>query len=69
MTTDRAWTLARALDGLLPGARHDTTQYATNRVETDNGRRKARLRPMRKLKRDGAAGDCRVIRFCSVTSR
>ena len=55
VTTDRAWTLARALDELLPGARHDTTQYANNRVETDHGRLKARLRPMRGLKRDRTA--------------
>ncbi len=52
VTTDRAWTLARAIDELLPGARHDTTRYANNRVETDHGRLKARLRPMRGLKRD-----------------
>ncbi len=30
----------------------DTEQYANNRVETDHGRLKARLRPMRGLKRD-----------------
>ena len=55
VTTDRARTLARAIDDLLPGARHDTTQYANNRVETDHGRLKARLRPMRGLKRDRTA--------------
>lgn len=55
VTTDRAWTLARTLDEVLPGARHDTTQYANNRVETDHGRLKARLRPMRGLKRDRTA--------------
>jgi len=55
VTTDRAWTLARALDELLPGAHHDTTQYANNRVEADHGRLKARLRPMRGLKREHSA--------------
>lgn len=55
VTTDRAWTLARAVDELLPGARHDTEQYANNRIEADHGRLKARLRPMRGLKRDRAA--------------
>jgi len=34
---------------------HDTTQYANNRVEADHGRLKARLRPMRGLKRDRTA--------------
>jgi IS6 family transposase len=40
-----------------PGAMrsHDTTQYANNRVEADHGRLKARLRPMRGLKRDRTA--------------
>ena len=55
VTTDRAWTLARVVDELVPGARHVTTQYANNRVETDHGRLKARLRPMRGLKRDHTA--------------
>ena len=52
VTTDRAWNLARAIDELVPAARHDTTQYANNRIEADHGRLKARLRPMRGLKRD-----------------
>ena len=55
VTTDRAWTLARAVDELVPAARHDATQYANNRVETDHGRLKARLRPMRGLKRERTA--------------
>jgi transposase, IS6 family len=37
---------------LAPAARHRTDQYANNRVEADHGRLKARLRPMRALKRD-----------------
>jgi len=40
---------------LLPAALHDSTQYANNRVEADHGRLKARLRPMRGLKRDRTA--------------
>ena len=43
------------LEELLPAARHDTEQYANNRVEADHGRRKARLRPMRGLKQDRSA--------------
>ncbi len=56
VTTDRAWALARVIDELLPAARHDTSQYANNRVEADHGRLKARLRPMRGLKRHRTAG-------------
>ena len=55
ITTDRAWSLAGAIDEVLPGARHDTTEYANNRVEADHARLKARLRPMRGLKRDRTA--------------
>jgi transposase-like protein len=36
---------------LSPAARHITEQYANNWVEADHGRLKARLRPMRGLKR------------------
>jgi IS6 family transposase len=34
---------------------YDTEQYASDRGETDHGRLKARLRPMRGLKRDPTA--------------
>jgi transposase-like protein len=34
-----------------PGARHVTERYANNAIEADHGRLKARLRPMRGLKR------------------
>jgi hypothetical protein len=40
----------RVLDELLP-SRHVTEQYANNTVEANHGRLKARLRPMRGLKR------------------
>jgi transposase-like protein len=55
ITTDRAHALVRVIAELLPAALHDTTQYANNRVEADHGRLKARLRPMRALKRDRSA--------------
>ena len=39
------------LDDLVPAAAHITEQYRNNRIEADHGRLKARLRPMRGLKR------------------
>jgi transposase-like protein len=51
VTTDRAPAYPRALDELIPVALHLTGQYASNRVESDHGRLKARLRPVRGLKR------------------
>ena len=39
----------------LPAAWHRTERYANNRVEADHGRLKARLRPMRGLKKDASA--------------
>ena len=50
VTTDRAPAYPRVLDELVSAARHDTEQYANNRVEADHGRLKARLRPMRGIK-------------------
>jgi transposase-like protein len=47
--------LVRVVTELLPAALHDTTQYANNGVEADHWRLKARLRPMRGLKRDRTA--------------
>ena len=55
ITTDRAHALARVVTDLLSTAPHDTTQYANNRIEADQWRLKARLRPMRGLKRDRTA--------------
>jgi transposase-like protein len=52
VVTDRAATYLLVLEELLPAAWHCTDQYANNRVECDHGRLKARLRPMRGLKRD-----------------
>jgi transposase, IS6 family len=51
VTTDKAAAYPRVLDDLVPAAVHVTEQYANNRIEADHGRLKARLRPMRGLKR------------------
>ena len=56
VTTDKSPTLAKATRELVPGAHHDTTQYANNRIENDHGRLKSRLRPMRGLQRAKTAG-------------
>ena len=55
VVTDRAPALRAAIEGLIPAAFHNTEQYANNRVECDHGRLKARLRPIRGLKRDQTA--------------
>jgi IS6 family transposase len=55
VTTDRAPAYPRVLDELIPSAMHTVERYANNPVETDHGRLKARLRPMRGLKRHGSA--------------
>ena len=55
VTTDKSPVLAKTIGALAPGAHHDTTQYANNRVEADHGRLKARLRPMRGLQTDRTA--------------
>ena len=55
VSTDRAAAYPRVLDELLPAAQHVTVPYENNRIEADHGRLKARLRPMRGLKRDRSA--------------
>jgi transposase-like protein len=55
VTTDRYRVYPRVLDELFPAAFHDTEVHANNALETDHGRLKARLRPMRGLKRDRTA--------------
>jgi IS6 family transposase len=55
VVTDRAATYPIVLDELLPAAWHRTDRYANNHIEADHGRLKARLRPMRGLKRDRTA--------------
>ena len=51
VTTDQAAAYARVLDELLPAACHVMERYANNPIESDHGRLKARLTPMRGLKR------------------
>jgi transposase-like protein len=55
VTSDRAPLYPRIIDDLAPQARHVREQYANNRIESDHGRLKARLRPMRALKRLSSA--------------
>src|SRR5436305_8984806 len=58
VSTDRAPAYPGVLDELLPSACHVVERYANNPIETDHGRLKARLRPMRGLKQ---LGSVRVI--------
>ncbi|SBW22888.1 transposase [Candidatus Protofrankia californiensis] len=51
MTTDKAASYPRALDELLPAAHHIDAWRANTRIESDHSQLKARLRPMRGLKR------------------
>jgi IS6 family transposase len=55
VTSDRAPVYPRIIDDLAPQARHVLEQYANNRIESDHGRLKARLRPMRGLTRLSSA--------------
>jgi transposase, IS6 family len=55
VTTDKAPAYPRIVEELVPAALHVTGQYANNAVESDHGRLKARLQPMRGLKTFGAA--------------
>ncbi len=55
VVTDKASTYPAVLDEVLPGAFHNTDKYANNAVETDHGRLKARLWPMRGLEQDRSA--------------
>jgi transposase-like protein len=52
VVTDQAATYPIVLEELQSAPWHRTDRYANNRVETDHGRLKARLRPMRGLKQD-----------------
>jgi transposase, IS6 family len=55
VVTDRAATYPVVLEELLPAPWHRTEQYANNRVETNHGRLKSRLGPMRGLNQDRSA--------------
>jgi transposase-like protein len=52
VVTDRAAVYPKVVDELAPAAWHHTERYANNRMETDHGQLKRRLRPMRGLKTD-----------------
>jgi transposase, IS6 family len=51
VTTDRAPVYPRVLDELIPSALHTVERHANNPIDADHGRLKARLQPMRGLKR------------------
>jgi len=51
VTTDRAAVCPRVPGELVPAALHTVERHADNPIEADHGRLKARLRPMRGLKR------------------
>jgi IS6 family transposase len=55
VTTDQAQCYPPALRATLPGVEHRSSKYLNNGLERDHGHRKQRLRPMRGLKRAGAA--------------
>jgi IS6 family transposase len=55
VTTDRAPVYPRVLDELVPSALHIVERHANNPSGADHGRLKARLRPMRGLKRHRSA--------------
>ena len=55
VATDRAAVYPAVLEELLPMAHHNTERYRNNRIESDHGRLKHRLRPMRGLKTDQGA--------------
>jgi transposase-like protein len=55
VVTDRAPAYPRVVDEMTPAAQHVTERYANNAIEADHGRFKARLRPMRGLKRPASA--------------
>jgi IS6 family transposase len=55
VTCGRAAVYPRVIDELMPSALHTVERYASNPVEAGHGRLKARLRPMRGLKRHRAA--------------
>lgn len=55
VVTDKAPSLLRVVDELMPDAVHDTERFANNRVESVHAQLKARLRPMRAPQRDRTA--------------
>ena len=69
MVTDRAAVYPAVLEELVPAAQHNTERYRNNRIESDDGRLKQRLRPMRGIKTDAGtrtviAGHALVQNIC-----
>jgi transposase, IS6 family len=54
VVTDKAAVYPLVLEEIALGAWHHTERYANNRIESDHGRLKFRLRPMRGLKSSAA---------------
>jgi transposase, IS6 family len=52
VVTDLACALEHVIEEVVPAAFHNTSQYASNGVECDHARLKARLQPTRGLKTD-----------------
>jgi transposase-like protein len=55
VVTDKAPVYPAVVEELLAAAWHCTDRYANNHIESDHGRLKSRLRPMRGLKQDRSA--------------
>jgi transposase, IS6 family len=55
VVTDAVPVYPRVLDELLPSAWHHVEPWANNRIESDHGQLKHRLRPMRGLRTDRTA--------------
>jgi transposase-like protein len=55
VVTDKAPTYRTVVEERLARAWHCSDQYANNHIESDHGRLKSRLRPMRGLKQDRSA--------------
>jgi transposase, IS6 family len=55
VVTDRAHAYVQVIEDRVPTAWHRIEQYANNPIECEHGRLKARLRPMRGLKRQRCA--------------
>ena len=55
VVTDAAPVYPRVVDELVPAAWHHVERYANNRIESDHGPLKHRLRPMHGLRTDRTA--------------
>ena len=64
VSTDQAPAYPRVVDDLLPAACHVMDRYANNPIESDHGRLKSRLRPMRNQTRWASTWSA-TIRSCA----